>query len=350
MYSTCLFCNHDLGTNQVIEAFPVGRRLAFDARQGRLWVVCRRCERWNLSPFDERWEAIEQFERLFRDARQRVSSDNIGLAKLDEGLELVRIGEPLRPEFAAWRYGDQFGRRRRNAILTGAGVAAVAGGIVIGGAAVGAASGGGYWVYQLINGMVKQYRRRRVVARIPTQGGRPLVVRGLHLDGALLTPDSTSTVGWSLRLIHNEGSTVLQDHYATQAAALVMPAVNRAGANQHKVQEAVRQIEMQRGPEEFLKTAAGLIQRGEGYGRSRRRGLFRLPMETRLAIEMAVNEENERIALEGELALLELAWKEAEEIAEIADSLTIPREVDEQLERMKRESRRPGQRIPPSPS
>src|SRR3989338_5244199 len=94
VYATCLFCNHHLGANEVLEVFPVGRRLAFDPSKGRLWVVCRHCERWNLSPFDERWEAIEACERLFQDARKRVSSDNIGLAKLDEGLELVRIGEP----------------------------------------------------------------------------------------------------------------------------------------------------------------------------------------------------------------------------------------------------------------
>ena len=37
-----------------------------------------------------------------------------------EGLELVRIGKPLRPEFAAWRYGDQFGRRRRKYFIQGA--------------------------------------------------------------------------------------------------------------------------------------------------------------------------------------------------------------------------------------
>src|SRR5436305_2047643 len=35
MYSTCLFCNQDLGSNEVIEQFPIGRRLAFDAYESR---------------------------------------------------------------------------------------------------------------------------------------------------------------------------------------------------------------------------------------------------------------------------------------------------------------------------
>ena len=110
MYSTCLFCNQDLGSNEVIEQFPIGRRLAFDASKGRLWVVCRKCERWNLTPLEERWEAIEECERLFAGTRLRVSTDNIGLAYLPEGVALVRIGRALSSEIAAWRYGRHLRR------------------------------------------------------------------------------------------------------------------------------------------------------------------------------------------------------------------------------------------------
>ena len=65
--------------------------------------------------------------------------------------------------------------------------------------------------------------------------------------------------------------------------------------------------------------------------------LERLPVDTRLAIEMAVNEENERAALAGELALLELAWQEAEEVARIADSLAVPAEVEKRFEEIKQD-------------
>src|SRR5204862_3370513 len=117
---------------------------AFDPAQGRLWVVCRSCERWNLSPLDERWEVIEDCERMFTDTRTRISTENIGLAKLSEGLELVRIGKPMRPEFAAWRYGDQFGRRRRmKYIRVGAGVAVM--GAIVAGTWAASATIGGYW-------------------------------------------------------------------------------------------------------------------------------------------------------------------------------------------------------------
>src|ERR687883_176666 len=137
MYATCLFCNRPLGSNESIEHFPVGKRLAFDAAKGRLWVVCPACERWNLTPLEERWEAIEEAERLYSVTRLRASTDQIGMARLRDGTELVRIGEPLRPEFAAWRYGDQFGRRRKRQMLYASAALGAIGAVVVGGAVAG---------------------------------------------------------------------------------------------------------------------------------------------------------------------------------------------------------------------
>ncbi len=47
-----------------------------------------------------------------------------------------------------------------------------------------------------------------------------------------------------------------------------------------------------------------------------------------LALDMALQEEQERRALEGELWLLEQAWQEAEEIAAISDDLLLPARTD----------------------
>ena len=84
MFRRCISCQADLGSNEALERFPVGRRLAFDAAKGRLWVVCSRCAQWNLSPLEERWEAIEEAEQLFRDSRKRVSTDEIGLRTIQD--------------------------------------------------------------------------------------------------------------------------------------------------------------------------------------------------------------------------------------------------------------------------
>jgi hypothetical protein len=64
---------------------------------------------------------------------------------------------------------------------------------------------------------------------------------------------------------------------------------------------------------------------------------FGMNPERRLAFEMALHEEQERRALEGELLALERAWREAEEIAQIADNLLVP-ESDEEWLRKQRES------------
>src|SRR5258705_5915305 len=110
VYTSCLFCHLDLGANHHLPTFPVGRRLAYDAKKGRLWVICTQCGRWNLTPLEERWEAIDESERLFRGTRLRMSTDNVGLSQFRGGFELVRIGPALLPEIASWRYGTRLTR------------------------------------------------------------------------------------------------------------------------------------------------------------------------------------------------------------------------------------------------
>src|SRR5471032_1504910 len=177
MYSTCMFCHSALGTNEAIEHFPVGRRLAFDSAKGRLWAVCRSCERWNLSPLEERWEAIEECEKLFSASKLRVSTDNIGLARLKEGLELVRVGEPQRPEMAAWRYGDQFGRRRRRQYATIAGAAVIVGGAIVAGPVMGLVGMGALSpAINLMSAGRNIYRWRKKIP-VPGADGRLLPVQ-----------------------------------------------------------------------------------------------------------------------------------------------------------------------------
>jgi len=373
MYTTCIFCHADLKRNEAIEEFPVGRRLAFDGARGRLWVVCRRCERWNLSPLETRWEAIEACERAFETTRMRVASDNIGLAKLKEGLELVRVGNPVRQEFAAWRYGDQFGRRRKRAMLvTGAAATAVgalwAGGFV---------SLGGLWIGTR---MSQRWYRNRVILRTRDQRGAPVRVLRKHLYTSHLVPDDGGR-GWGLRVDHLPGhnggggrkTMIVHGREALGLAGQLMAQANRRGGKKDEIRGAVRRIERAGHPEAFLPEAAELAQRAlrrsgsialeslsqgsrrraEAAGRELERlrkplpgSLAGLNPGLRLAIEMATHEEAEREALEGELKELEARWREAEEIARIADNLLVPDSVDsfidEERERPGGEPARPG--------
>ena len=352
MYSTCLFCNRALGTNEVVEHFPVGRRLAFDAARGRLWVVCRGCGRWNLTPLEERWEAIEEAERLFRDTRRRVSTDNVGLARLPEGLELVRIGAPQRPELAAWRYGDQFGKRRRRYVAMTAGAAVAGGAILVAGPLMGLIGLGAISpalnVFNLANAT---YRHRKLV-RVPLREGGSIAIRMSEVRRTrLLIEDGEPTLRVTaaqpsafvlrprFRWDPETEQRALRGDDALRVAGALLPHVNQSGAGERQVREAVAMLEQSGDPARLLSAAAGTSKDWwvKQWGLGSEGALRGIPATMRLALEMAAHEDDERRALEGELAELEQRWKEAEEIAGIADSLTLPETVSRAFGKLKGE-------------
>jgi hypothetical protein len=321
MYSTCIFCHAALEANDTIEHFPVGRRLAFDAERGRLWVICRRCRQWNLTPTEERWEAIEECERFYRDTRVRVSTDQIGLARLPSGVELVRIGRPQRPEFAAWRYGDQLGRRRRAALVkVGIGLGAL-GAVVVGGVAAGVGIGSFGWLIGQMGERIVKGSPERVVARLPSPDAGEITVRGKHLSHLQLVRSRDAR--WELGVPHRKRIVTLQGEGAVQALGKLLPQLNRFGGSRERVSEAVSLIERAADPLHFFDVAA---RQAMNHDKPK---ISALPEATRLALEMAAHEDSERRALEGELALLEQAWKEAEEVAAIADNMFLPSFVED---------------------
>lgn len=348
MYSTCLFCNRDLGRNELLDEFPVGTRLAFDAAKGRLWVVCRGCERWNLSPMEERWEAVEQAERLYRETRRRVATEHIGLARLSGGTELVRIGQPLRPEFAAWRYGDQFGRRRmRRMLLAGGGLAAIGAG-AIGGAVAGAsivvfAGAISKTVKSVIHGNPEQ-----VVARIPTTAAGTISVRRRHLAETRIVPGTDAPIGLEVRF--KGGEALFEGREALRIAGTLLPHTNRFGGTREVIESAVATLESSGGPDGYFERLAGYgptatkVRVGSSGKRkpttsstgSFTSGLFGLPHPDRLALEMALHEEAELRAVQGRLEELERAWRDAEEVAGIADAMFVPSAVRAALDRLRR--------------
>lgn len=344
MFSTCLFCHGQLGKNEVVEHFPVGSRLAFDSARGRLWAVCPHCRRWNLSPLDDRWNAIDECERLFRATRARVSTDNIGLAPLPSGVDLIRIGEPLRPEFAAWRYGSQLQWRRRRAgiaagVMGAAGVAAaaVAGPAVLAAAAplMGQALIGFMVPLWVVPGMVAvdvadHWQWERVALRVPSPQGRKLTVRVKHLwESAYYTDRHSDEL--ALRLVHDGGVTRYEGNKALFAGGRLLARANWLGGATGLVQRAVRQIDDTGDADSFLHKTASRFSRFHGrriMASYRRIGAMSLVPVERLALEMAVHEESERRALDGELARLAEEWKEAEEIAAIADDMFVTPTLD----------------------
>jgi hypothetical protein len=127
-----------------------------------------------------------------------------------------------------------------------------------------------------------------------------------------------------------------------RAAAQLLPQLNRKGASQRVVKEAVVLAASNPDPRGSFSEAAHLAVRqwswkdlAAGTGGK----LAKLPAEVRLFLEMISHEDSERRAMEGELYVLEEAWKEAEEIAGISDNLFLPSEVSSQLADLKRDAR-----------
>jgi hypothetical protein len=353
VYATCIHCLAPLGANDALEAFPVARRVAFDPARGRLWAVCGRCGRWNLAPLEERWAAVEECERRYRATRCRYATDHVGLAGLPDGTELVRVGAALRPEVAAWRYGARLLRRAAPRARAWRSLASLSTAV--------SASLGARW-----EGW-SRWRDDRVldVVRLPADGGGPdvplAVVRERHLAGAVLVRPEAGEP-WALELAHERGPVRLSGGAGLRAASALLAAANRGAVSPELVAEAARKVDEAADPDGYfrrvLRTAwrwqwGQLAQGNEpvaagalpvradaaadhdlavqltgrsfwghgGLGSAARAPLLRVPVVDRLALEMVAHEQAERAALDTELAALRAAWREAEEIAAIADAL-----------------------------
>ncbi|GLC24939.1 hypothetical protein [Roseisolibacter agri] len=378
MYSTCIHCLAPLGRNDALETFPVGRRLAFDRARGRLWAVCVRCGRWNLAPIDDRWEAMEECERRFRDAHQRYGTDNVGLAGLPDGTELVRIGPALRPEVAVWRYGARLLRRRtprRDAVVRATT------------ALLGAGAHALRWLHatdrlvpdeervlRLTAGLSGPGKRaERVLAIVPRDatsahpGADTAILRRRHLASAqLVRPERGEP--WQLEIDHELGPVRLSGAEGLRTGAKLLAAVNQFSGSAELVAAAVRKVDEAMQPDGYYRRVLDAAWRWQwgrgggtggaavavahapaatvattdvvslvedlavqltgrsfwahgGIGSAERIALLRMPAVDRLALEMVAHEEAERAALEVELAALTEAWRDAEEIAAIADAL-----------------------------
>jgi hypothetical protein len=323
-------------------------------------VICTSCARWNLSPLDERYEVIEHCERLYRDTTKRMSTDNIGLARMPDGMVLVRIGDPVFPEYASWRYGQRFMRREQTALLsTSAGVVALLVGLVMVGGPVAPISGAGatlYGSYRLSRLAMKKISGWRRLGEIPLADGRTETLNVARARSARIValPDG----GWTLAVPEFRGavrilrSTSVVDEVTDEEAAdgagilgwsrtydlvapehaeavarRVMPVVNHAGGDDEMVSGAAKLHEQWEG--RIGETVSKLVQW--------RRRPMTLAGEPHLALafEMSVYEEQEQRWLQTQLYLLKHAWKEAEELAAIADDLTLPEWVAEKLGSLK---------------
>jgi hypothetical protein len=336
LYARCLVCAAPFEANEQLEHLPQGSRLAFDPGRGRLWVVCKACRRWSLTPIEERWEALEELERLTRDeARLLSQTDNIALLRCGR-LEIVRVGRAGLTEEAWWRYGRELASRRQTWNKLGFVGTAAAGAALLGGWATGGMTIFGAWLIMghgsetvrdgarwvrfgssAWNGDVRcercdyrfrtlPYRERAALGLLPTdEPGK--------LELAARCPRCGS---------YRDGGLHLGGQEAERTLRRILAYHHFAGASEKRVVSAARLIQEAGSPRDLTRI---VVKDGRRLGDLQRTG--------GIALEIAVNEAAEQKLLELELAELEAHWRREEELASIVDGELTPLPLLESLRR-----------------
>lgn len=336
MYQRCLVCHTPFPPNEALEHFPSGLRVAYDPSRGRLWAICRECKRWSLAPIEERWEALEELEKLVRDkARLLSQTENISL--LREGpLEIVRVGRANLTEQAWWRYGRELAQRRKNYKALSTAGAVGAGLAIWGGMAAGGIGFIGAWVlWDKLPGRIPDAARWlrfgsdvwRGRERCPRCGFVFRRVRYRERQNIILrhSPEM-GPAGIALRCPrcrdHRDGGLHLEGMVAEHTLRRTLAYHHFQGASERTVSDASRLIQEAGSPHDLTRI---LLKDGKALGDLGRTG--------GIALEIAANEASEQRLLELELAELEAHWRTEEELAAIIDGELTPLPLLETLRR-----------------
>jgi hypothetical protein len=304
--------------NRTLEAFPHGRRVAFDPARGRLWVVCPVCARWSLTPMETRWETLEALERLVQDGgRLLKQGENIALFEAGD-VEIVRVGRAGQREEAWWRYGSAFLSRRARARRI------ASRGKLIDGLIVLAIAGIPYWGHSDAKEWI-QRARRRAFGRDAWRGLSYCPGCGAGLDAIRFEecPDlRLQAAGSSYRLWYScgqcgperlDGGHSLSGITAEHVLRRTLAYENFAGGSEGEVAEAMTLVGEHASPDSFIRR---LAEDSAPVGR--------LLASHGLAVEIALNSGIEARLLEAELSELESRWREEEALAAIIDGQLTP--------------------------
>jgi len=324
VFTNCAFCNASFDGDGGPSGLGVGRRIAFDEWKGRLWVVCPRCSRWNLTPFDDRLERIEAVARAASQGRVTASTDQVALIRWQR-FDFVRVGKPPRIELATWRYGERLRNRQRERMKVVVPLTIAAIGL---GVAANVAAGGGFgmvvwnihrladWVYlRIVGGRKMSLLEPPICAHCASV----MQLRARHVQFSRLVPDRHAEMAVVISCPHcrMEGAQ-LTGTDATQILRQGLTYLNLKRGGRRRAEDAAREVDQVGGPDQLVRDIA-----------QRELTLRSLRPERGLALEMAVDER-------AEVQELERQWKEAEELADIADgTLSTTSDVERELRRIR---------------
>jgi hypothetical protein len=317
LYPQCMFCGCSFPHSELFSRVPPGDRLAYDPERGRIWSICGRCARWNLIPVEERFDAIEELERVIRDrATFLAATANVALYDVGD-LTVIRIGRALLAERSAWRYGRELLARHTGYNRTGTRLAAATADAV---ARVAERVTGvrldRHWGPTTAADVIRWQRFGTVAWNGRTScDACNSVLHTLHFDSAwwlyprvengrlIIGVPCTRCDPWTPRNVFDlhgtDGDTVLRRALAYQHVA---------GANAADLDAATALLQHAGTAERFIATLA-----------TGRTSLWRQGRVATLALEIAANHLADRRALEIRLHGVEAEWRSENELAEIVD-------------------------------
>ncbi len=337
LFTQCLICRAPFPANEELEHFPTSTRVAYDPQRGRLWAICRSCKRWSLAPIEERWEALEELEKLVTDGSRLLSqTDNVALLR-SGNLDVVRVGRADLTEEAWWRYGRELTERAtRHRKLMFIGTAAAGAAIVGGWTSGGIGWLGAWFLWENAPDKVAETARWLRFGSSAWRGRGQCAGCG-HRFRSLAYRDRGRVIltaggesGVSLAVTQRcpacgdipEGGLQLEGKEGAQVSRRLLAYHHHAGATERRVRSATRLIQEAGSPQHLTRV---VIKDGRRLGDLRRTGA--------IALEIAANESVEQQLLELELAELEARWQEEEALASIIDGELTPLPFLESLRR-----------------
>ena len=326
--SRCLFCRKPFPANGQFAHMPLGRRIAYDPVQGRLWAICEGCHRWTLMPIEEREGALYELERVARDHAHLVASTaHVSLLEAG-GLALVRVGEADLAEQAWWRYGKELRRRRASYESVRSKVTAATFGAV---AYVGDILGLTDWDVAIDweDTPVADILRWRRFGWAAWHGREAcpychstLVALRYELSWwvyPLRGRDGRLGVGipcqrcdpWTPDKVYE-----LHGDVAENVLRRVLAYQNISGASERRIEDAAHAIQHAGSAGEFALEST-----------QKRHSLWKMGPTATVALEIALNETVERRMLDLEVRALEFLWRQEEELARIIDEELTPRRL-----------------------
>jgi hypothetical protein len=358
--STCLRCDRRLGANDEIPHLRVGRRIAFDTERGRLWVICATCGQWNLTPIEERWEALAECDTLARSAEARSGGARAALAQTASGLELLRVGGMTESDIANWRYGRRVAERQRRWRLAQLPLAGLSIGL---GLAVWRSTGvliAGAWTTLTVATMsfVLWLQGPRPWRRFVDGQGRRRFLWPWQLHDVRVERTASSDASAELVVPRLWGELRLSGADAAAALASLLPQLNGADCGGVVVANAVDSVTRAEKDARRPPTRPGRAARRRArernwpppvpsgprrpwellLGDARTLVIAAARPERRIALEMAVTEEVERRALHTRARQLGEEWVDEETIGGISDDLLVADDVRKRLDQMRRDA------------